>query len=214
MAAERLVAEFIEHNSELASTAEDLMAACNLLVRTFEQGGKLLVCGNGGSAADSGHIVGELMKSFRLPRPLLPQQREQLAKAPSGAILTEKLERGLPAIDLTAQGALLTAIANDIAPEIIFAQQVFALGRKGDVLLGLTTSGKSANVVLALETAQALGLSTISFVGEEGKEAQRASEICIKVPARETYKVQQYHLCLYHILCAIVEEACFGKADL
>jgi phosphoheptose isomerase len=168
----------------------------------------VLVCGNGGSAADSAHIVGELMKGFLLPRPPDALQRACLAEAgcPDG------LQRGVRAIDLTAQTALLLAVANDVSADLTFAQQVFAYGRLGDVLIVLSTSGNARNIVRAAQVARALGMHTIGFTGAGGRDIAPFCDLLLNVPATETYQVQELHLPLYHALCSMVEATLFGGA--
>jgi phosphoheptose isomerase len=168
----------------------------------------VLVCGNGGSAADSAHIVGELMKGFLLPRRPDALQRACLAEAgcPDG------LQRGVRAIDLTAQTALLLAVANDLSADLAFAQQVFAYGRPGDVLIVFSTSGNARNIVRAAQAARALGLHTIAFTGAQGGDVVPHCDLLLNVPTTETYQVQELHLPLYHALCAMVEVELFGGA--
>ncbi len=192
----------------------DLTNILDALLTTFRSGGKLLVCGNGGSAADSEHVVGELMKSFELPRPLPPELKERLrgTDLAEGASLAESLELGLPAISLSSQTSLLTAIANDQGYENVFAQQVLGYGRPGDALLAFTTSGESRNVVRALITAQALGLTAIAFTGANGGAAAKYANHLVAVPATSTARVQEQHLAAYHELCAALEAAMFAPS--
>ncbi len=189
-----------------------IAAAAAALIACYRGGGQVLLCGNGGSAADCGHIAGELLKGFLRRRPLTEAQRQAFAaQGEEGAALAARLQRGLPAIDLTAHGALLTAALNDIGGEDVFAQQVVAFGRPGDVLLGLSTSGGAANVCNALRAARALGLTTIALTGQRGGAAAGLVDVAIRVPADETYLVQEYHLPVYHALCAAVEAAFFDQ---
>ncbi len=190
----------------------DITAATDMLIACFRRGGQVLLCGNGGSAADCGHIAGELLKGFLRRRPLTEAQRQAFAaQGEESAALADRLQRGLPAIDLTAHGALLTAALNDIGGEDVFAQQVVAFGRPGDVLLGLSTSGGAANVCNALRAARALGLGTIALTGQRGGAAASLADVAIRVPADETYRVQEYHLPVYHALCAAVEAVFFDR---
>lgn len=179
-------------------------AAVDALIRCFSGGGKLLVCGNGGSAADSGHIVGELLKGFLKKRPV----PAALCAAVPGAAA---LQCGLPAIDLTAQSAALTAILNDLGGDAVYAQQVLAYGVPGDVLLGITTSGNAANVRLAAQVARAKGLTVIGMTGRSGGLLRNGCDILLNVDADETYRVQELHLPLYHALCAAVEAHFFPE---
>ena len=181
------------------------------LVVTFRQGGKLLVCGNGGSASDSEHIVGELMKGFKSKRPLLGERRRALLEAfPSdGAYLADRLQGALPAFSLVSQSALLTAFANDVAPDMIYAQQVYGYAEPGDALLALSTSGDSPNVVRALQVARAFGVTTLGLSGRTGGRMKALCDTCICVPEEDTLKVQERHLPLYHALCELLEQAFF-----
>lgn len=173
------------------------------MIDTYTHQKKLLICGNGGSSADSGHIVGELMKGFLRKRPLSQAQKEVY-----GA-LGEKLQQALPAIDLTAQSALMTAFANDVDPSMIFAQQVYGYGEAGDLLLAFSTSGNSPNIINAVTVASAKGMRTIGFTGDTGGSLKQQCDICICVPAMHTHQIQEYHLPIYHALCAMVEEFFF-----
>ncbi|CAN5897387.1 D-sedoheptulose 7-phosphate isomerase [soil metagenome] len=188
----------------LAETAERLTT-------TFRAGGKLLVCGNGGSASDSEHIVGELMKGFKSPRPLPGERRRQLLERfpTDGAYLADRLQGALPAFSLVSQSALLTAFANDVAPDMVYAQQVYGYGKPGDALLALSTSGDSLNVVRALQVARALGVTTLGLSGRTGGRMKALCDTCICVPEEDTLKVQERHLPLYHALCELLEQAFF-----
>lgn len=198
---------FYERYVELEPQKENIELAIETLEKCFKSGGKILVCGNGGSAADASHIVGELMKGFMSKRPL----DEKLAKKINDQFdddAAKKLQLGIPCIDLGAQNALNTAFANDVDPELIFAQQVIGYSRNStnDVLIGLSTSGNSKNVVNAIKAAKAIGLKTISLTGSSESELSRLSDICIKAPAKETYRVQEYHLPIYHYICMELEK--------
>ena len=206
---EAVLGEHLARYAALAPCAESVRAAAALLIAAFRAGGKLLVCGNGGSAADGGHIAGELMKSFRRPRPLSESYAARLREGygEDGARLARRLEGGLPVIALSAHTALTTAVANDTDPALIFAQQVAALGRPGDVLWALSTSGSSENCVLAATAARAAGMRVLAMTGEGGGRLAPLADVTVAVPARETYQVQEYHLPIYHALCAAVEAA-------
>jgi D-sedoheptulose 7-phosphate isomerase len=173
------------------------------MIECFEKGGKLLICGNGGSASDADHIVGELMKGFRARRRVTDE------RIPTD--LRELLQGALPAISLSSQDALITAFANDVAPEMIFAQQVYGYGREKDVLLAVSTSGNSVNVLNAAKVAKALGIRVIGLTGAEGGRLASEADVSIKVPETETYKVQEYHLPVYHYLCMTVERHFFTE---
>lgn len=184
-----------------------------MIVDLYRSGGKLLVCGNGGSAADSEHIVGELMKGFNKKRPVEPAFREKLVDlyAEEGNLLADNLQGALPAISLTSQTALLTAFSNDVAPEMVFAQQVFGYGSRGDILLGISTSGNSVNVINALMVAKAIGMDTIALTGRDGGKMAEIADVSIVVPQVKTPKIQERHLPIYHTICSIVEEELFAS---
>lgn len=198
--------------SVLQHLEQPILKAAGLLIETFKNGGKVLVCGNGGSCSDADHIVGELMKSFEGHRPLDDefQQKIKELSPERGNMLAEKLQQGLPAISLTAHDALITAIANDINGDVIFAQQVTGLGNKGDVIIGLSTSGNSKNVIDAFIVAKAKGLITIGLTGETGGKMKEWSDILINVPEKRTAYVQELHLPVYHVLCRMIEKELFG----
>lgn len=180
---------------------EDIEKALNIMIETYQKGGKILICGNGGSASDSEHIVGELLKGFMLKRPVSDER------------IPEHLRRGLqgslPAISLPSQCAILTAFVNDVDPEMMYAQLVYGYAKKEDLVIGLSTSGNSKNVVNAIELAKCMGVSTISMTGEKESRLSELSDVTIRVPATETYQVQEYHLPVYHHLCAEVEKKFF-----
>ncbi len=178
-----------------------LREAADTLIECFRGGGKLLLCGNGGSAADCAHIAGELMKGFKKKRPLPDDLK--------AAIGTDKLQMGLPALDLTAQGALIAAVNNDQGGEYVYAQQVMACGRPGDVLIGISTSGNAQNVVWAVKAAKALGLNTIALTGAGGGALSALCGLTLRSDETETYLVQEDHLRFYHRLCLMVEDAFF-----
>ncbi len=208
---ERILRELGERYPSLCPLLPRISQAAALLCAGWRGGGKLLVCGNGGSASDALHIVGELMKSFVLPRP--PDQAfcNCLRSADvDGEYLSAKLQGALPAISLGGETALQTAFSNDAAPDLVFAQQVYGLGRRGDVFLGISTSGNSRNVVLAAKTARAMGLRTVALTGAGGGDLGQTAELLLAVPETETYRVQELHLPVYHALCLLVEHECFG----
>ena len=202
----------------LEGCGTDIRAAITALCECYRAGGKLIVCGNGGSASDAEHIVGELMKGFLLPRHLDEAMLDKLhavcdAKDPRAVdYFMQNLQGALPAISLPSQLAISTAFSNDQAPDLTFAQQVLGLGKEGDVLLGITTSGNSKNVIYAFEIAKALGLTTVALTGTPGGRvaADDLADIVIKAPASETYVIQEYHLPIYHALCIAAEEEFFG----
>ena len=199
------------HHPELAPCAAAIQAALDLLISCFENGGKLLLCGNGGSAADCDHIVGELMKAFLCPRPISASHREALCRnGAEGQALADVLQGGLPCMALTSHTALNFAIANDVRADTIFAQQVYVLGRAGDVVWGLSTSGNASNVVNAFLVARSLGLRTLALTGQSGGKLAPLADVAVRVPATATPDVQELHLPIYHALCAALEEHFFG----
>lgn len=189
----------------LAPCRESIQAAIDVLIACYSAGGKLLVCGNGGSAADADHITGELLKGFCSKRPLNAQARAAL-----GEELAGKLQDALPAISLHSMGAINTAWLNDCDPYYVYAQLTWGLGKTGDVLLGISTSGNSKNVCPAMEVARAKGMKTIALSGATGGKLKALADICICVPDSETFRIQELHLPIYHTLCLALEEHFFG----
>ncbi|MBO4548559.1 MAG: SIS domain-containing protein [Abditibacteriota bacterium] len=194
---------------ELLPLEPALDRACGLLCGSVKSGGRILVCGNGGSAADSEHIAGELLKGFLLSRPIDGEMREALEQC-GGARLADGLQQGIDCVSLVSHTALMTAVINDNGAEYMFAQQVCAMGRKGDVLIGLTTSGNAVNVVNAAICARARGMSVIGFTGSGGGRLKPFCDALLNVPSDVTYRVQEYHIPLYHYLCGALEEKIFG----
>lgn len=197
---------------ELRPCEAEVRTAAELLLASFRSGGKLLVCGNGGSAADSEHIVGELMKSFRFKRGIDPAFVEAYREV-NGTDAPSWLEGALPAISLVSQTALSTAFGNDEAAVGVFAQQVYGYGEEGDTLLAISTSGNSANVVEAAKVARAKGVRVVSLTGSKESALTAISDVCVRVPRDEVFRVQELHLPVYHALCAAVEAEIFGGAD-
>ncbi len=193
----------------LSSVEGEVRRAVDMLEQCYRNGGKILLCGNGGSAADCEHIAGELLKGFLSMRRPCEWELEKLTSE-LGAEKAEILQRGIPAIPLVSFSGAVSAFANDVSAELVYSQLVYALGRPSDVLIGLSTSGNSKNVVLAFKTARAVGLSTIALTGEAGGALSDLADVAIKVPARETYKVQELHLPVYHAICAELEARLFG----
>lgn len=185
----------------LQSCRADIETALKLIIDTYEKGGKVLVCGNGGSAADSEHIVGELMKGFLLMRPVTDERIPERIRT--------HLQGALPAISLPSQSAILSAFINDVDPEMMYAQLVYGYAKENDLVIGLSTSGNSKNVVNAIETAKALGVKTLAMTGEKDSRLSELSDVTIKVPETETFKIQELHLPVYHYLCASVEKHFF-----
>lgn len=188
---------------QLGALQEEIRRAYEVLRDGYEAGGKLLVCGNGGSASDSEHIVGELMKGFYKKRPLGEEKRRKYGE------LAGHLQGALPAIALTGHPALSTAFLNDVDPEMVFAQQVYGYGTKEDVLLAMSTSGNSRNVVNAVRVAKAKQMKTIGFTGKSGGTLGGLCDVCLRAPAEVTADIQEYHLPIYHALCAMLEEHFF-----
>lgn len=202
----------VERYPSLESAKNDIVAAYLLLEESYENGGKLLVAGNGGSAADAEHIVGELMKGFKLPRKPEADFAEKLVEENQelGSVLAENLQGALPAIALDGHPALSTAYMNDCEPLLCFAQQVNGYGKSGDVFLGISTSGNSRNVLFAATTAHAKGLKVIGLTGAKDSKLKDMSDVCIKAPQTETYMIQELHLPIYHCLCLMLEDKFFA----
>jgi phosphoheptose isomerase len=189
---------------ELERCRTDIDAAFELLLAAYRGGGKVLVCGNGGSASDAEHICGELLKCFKKKRAVPEEIAEKLDPA-----LVSRLEGSLPAVSLVSMTGIVSAFANDVSWETAFAQQVLGLACSGDVLISLSTSGNSANCVAASEVMKAKGGRTIAFTGSAASRLSDVCDVAIRVPETETYKVQELHLPVYHALCAAVEEELF-----
>lgn len=206
-----LLNKLIQKYPFLSECRQQISDAYDILKDCFGQGGKLLIAGNGGSASDSGHIVGELMKGFLLRRPLDASQKTVFSDSCDDRQLAENLQQSLPAIALTEQSALLSAIANDISPELVFAQQVFGYGRPNDVFWGLSTSGSSRNIVLAARTARICGLKTIAITGNKTSRLCDLSDVCIRVPFTSTPQIQEATLPVYHALCSMLETYFFAR---
>jgi len=196
---------------QLSACQPEIHKAYLILETCFRSGHKLLTCGNGGSAADSDHIVGELMKGFLKRRPITGALRDNLALmyGSGGSEIADGLQGALPAISLVQHAALITAFANDVAPDMIFAQQTAGYGRAGDVLIAISTSGNSRNVVRAVQVASAIGMSTIGLTGAKGSKLSVLCDAAVCVPEQETFKVQELHLPVYHALCCMLEEEFF-----
>ena len=202
-----------ERYPALKSVKKEIVEAYFLLAYSYKNGGKLLVAGNGGSAADAEHIVGELMKGFELPRKPNVDFADKLVKENKefGTVLAENLQGALPAIALDGHSALSTAYMNDCEPLLCFAQQVNGYGKAGDVFLGISTSGNSKNVLYAATTAHAKGMKVIGLTGAKNSKLEQMSDVCIKVPQTETYMIQELHLPVYHCLCLMLEDEFFGE---
>lgn len=210
---ETQISILIERYPQLEVCKEDIQRAYEILESAFTCGCKLLVCGNGGSASDSEHIVGELMKEFRLKRKVYGDHAAALKAIDKelGQVLADNLQGALPAISLTGHSSLQTAFMNDAEPELVFAQQVNGYGKKGDVLLGISTSGNSKNVLYAAVNAKAKGLKVIGLTGGKENKLMKYADVCIRVPKTETYEIQELHLPVYHCLCLMLEQKFFGR---
>ena len=195
----------LERYPVLEECESSISAALELIINTYKNGGKILVCGNGGSCSDSEHIVGELMKGFLLRRPVEDERIHERIRC--------KLQGALPAISLPSQSAILSAYINDVVPEMMYAQLVYGYAKKGDLVMGISTSGNSKNVVNAIETAKALGVNTLSLTGRSDSKMSQISDVTVQVPETETFKVQELHLPVYHYLCAEAERFFFELTE-
>lgn len=203
----KIYEELLERYAVLHGVKENILRAFELLKETYEKGGVVYCCGNGGSASDCEHIVGELLKSFKKRRAVDTSTAEYLtACGEEGQYLLSKLEGSLPAVSLISQTGILTAFANDKAWDTAIAQQLYGLGKAGDCLLVLSTSGNSKNCVYATMVAKAKGIKSVAFTGAGGGSLKDLCDECICAPEKETYKVQELHLPIYHCLCAMLEE--------
>lgn len=203
----------IERYPSLVSVKDEIVAAYCIMEKSYANGGKLLIAGNGGSAADAEHIVGELMKGFKSSRKLEDDIVKKLIgeNQDLGKVLAEKLQGALPAIALDGHMALSTAYMNDCEPLLCFAQQINGYGKNGDVFLGISTSGNSKNILYAAVIAHAKGMKVVGLTGEKNSKLEDISDVCIKVPQVETYMIQELHLPIYHCLCLMLEDKFFDK---
>lgn len=212
----RYIDLLVRRYPELECCRADIAAAFELLEEAYKKDRKLLIAGNGGSAADSEHIACELMKRFKLPRPVPDALARKLKHVDPqrGEVLAKNLERGLMAIPLAANQALTTAYSNDVDGVGVFAQQLYGFGREGDVFLAISTSGNSENILFAAVAARALGIKVIGLTGAGGGELAGAADVTIKVPETETYRIQELHLPVYHCLCLMLEDRFFGRLSI
>jgi len=210
---QKILDELTGRYPSLEKIRGEIADAYEILKECYDHGGKLLIAGNGGSCADSEHIVGELMKGFCKKRPLSKALIDRIASIDPDPDpkLSEKLQQGLPAIAITGHNALSTAFANDVDADYCFAQQIVGYGRPGDVFLGITTSGNSKNIMRAAAVAKAMDLKVISLTGRDGGRVRQLSDCAIIVPEQETYKIQELHLPVYHALCLMLEETFFTR---
>ncbi|MDY6367250.1 MAG: SIS domain-containing protein [Clostridia bacterium] len=207
----KLIDEFFSSHENLTCVKEQTVEAINVLLKSAESG-KILVCGNGGSAADSEHISGELLKAFRLKREIPSKLKSELAKlGEKGVYAADNLEGGIKCIPLTSLNSAITAYSNDKFADLSYAQLVNALGEKGDSLIAISTSGNAENVYLAALTARAKGVKVVSLTGGTGGKLSDVSDAAIISPEKETYLVQETHLPIYHLICAALENEIFGE---
>ena len=190
-----------ERYPQLKCCEKDIEKGLKLIIEAYKNNGKVLVCGNGGSAADSEHIVGELMKGFLLKREVSDHRLSDDLK--------QNIQGALPAISLCSQTALMTAFNNDLNPDYVFAQQVYGYAKENDLLIAISTSGNSKNVLKAVEVANAIGIKTLALTGGNGGKIKEMATVTITAPSNETYKIQEYHLPIYHYLCGMVEKEFF-----
>ncbi|MCJ8329187.1 MAG: SIS domain-containing protein [Lentisphaeria bacterium] len=201
--------ELLDRYPVLSPIKDDLLKAYAAIEKTTLSGGTLYFCGNGGSASDAEHIVGELIKSFCADRSLSSDEKSAFAAFEDGGEIANQLEKGIRAIALTSHVAFSTAFANDVNPELVFAQQLYTLGRKGDLLMGITTSGNSKNVLQAMKVARVLGIQSVLLSGNDGGLGKPLADISIVVPLKETYQIQELHLPIYHWICRELESCVF-----
>lgn len=203
------LSELIKRYPLLSSCENEIRQSAEMLVNTYKNGNRLYICGNGGSASDADHIVGELMKGFLKKRPLTERQLADFGD--ENINLAKGLMQGLPAISLHSQTAFLTAFLNDEEPSLLYAQALYALGKENDVLLAISTSGNSQNVVNAAKVARAIGCKVITLTGATPCKLDELSDVVIRADSTETYRIQELHLPVYHYLCAAVEDYFFDN---
>lgn len=203
----------IQRYPQLKLVEKDIIDGYLVIENCFRNGGKLLIAGNGGSAADAEHIVGELMKAFKIPRKLSEKDCQYLISINEdmGRVLASNLQGALPAIALDGHLALTTAYMNDCEPLLCFAQQINGYGQENDVFLGISTSGNSKNIIYATITAKAKGLKIVGLTGSRESQLSSYADVCVKVPEIETYMIQELHLPIYHCWCSMLEDHFFGE---
>ena len=208
-----MIEDLVVRNPELGAAKNDIYNAFELLKNSYENSGKLLICGNGGSAADADHIVGELMKRFSIPREIPENLKNTLLSdfGEKGKYMSEKLEGALPAISLNGNNALSSAFANDVDAELIYAQQVVGYGNIEDILIGISTSGNAKNVIAAMMVAKAKGMKVLGLVGRDGGAFNKYCDVLINVGGNSTPQIQELHLPVYHVLCQTLEYHFFSK---
>ena len=207
---QNFVNAFFDRHPDLTCIRSEILKAAALWTSVLGNGGKILLCGNGGSCADCDHIAGELLKGFLLKRPLNQEFQDKLTVyGEFGAEIGRKLQHGLPAISLCSHSAPISAFANDVDGDLVYAQQVYAYGQPGDLLVGISSSGNAKNVTAAMMVANANGLHTMALAGRDGGKIGQLAEVAVIAPEKETYLIQEYHLAIYHLLCAMVEYELF-----
>lgn len=213
IAVQKYMFTLMERYPALSHLQAEIETAYCIIEEAYAGGGKLLVAGNGGSSSDAEHMVGELMKGFLLPRKCNDEMaaRFKAVDPELGAVLSENLQGALPAIALHGHYALSTAFMNDCLPQLCFAQQVNGYGKSGDVFFGISTSGNSENVLYAAVTAKAKGMRVVGMTGEKESKLSAIADVCIRVPGTEAFRIQEYHLPIYHCICMMLEERFFGK---
>ncbi|MBQ7257475.1 MAG: SIS domain-containing protein [Abditibacteriota bacterium] len=206
-----MIEKLLSEHKELEYLRENIKKTVEAIKTAYNKGGKVMVCGNGGSCADADHIVGELMKGFLSKRPLTSYEEGLILnqKYDNADYLTKFLQRGIPAISLNTHGALISAVINDIGADMMFAQQVFSIGTECDVLIGISTGGGAENVINALKVARAIGCTTVGMTGNRQGKMNEFCDILLDAPSPETYRIQEYHIAIYHALCAQVEKEIF-----
>jgi len=204
---------FFDRHKDLRFIKEDILHACELIIETYRRGGKLLICGNGGSCADAEHIVGELMKGFLLQRPLEAEMKNKFQQyfGKVGSYVANELQGSLPAISLGVHTSFNTAFINDVDAMLNYAQQVIGYAKPGDIIIGISTSGNSKNVYYAFMAAKVKDIKSIAICGKDGGILNSIADYCLIVPAYETYLIQEYHLAIYHFICAYVESEMFER---
>ena len=208
-----IITTLLNEHPTMFGLETDLYLAYEMILQCFQNGGKLILCGNGGSACDCEHIAGELMKGFLFKRPLNSDECEALTCAGDDGTIADQLQRALPVIVLHGLSGMSTAFLNDVSGELTYAQQAFAYAQPNDVLMGISTSGNAYNVCAAAVAVKACHAKTISLTGAQGGKLAQYCDVCIKAPELETYRVQECHLPIYHALCAALEQSMFGGAE-
>ena len=205
------VEKLVQKYPELKPQQKSIQAFCDAIVTSYKRDGKIMLCGNGGSAADAEHITGELLKGFMTKRPMSEKKKKIFNKFFENEVDASLLQEGIPAIPLVSLTSGLSAFINDVSPELAYAQMVFAMGKKQDTLVVISTSGNSVNTVKAAQVAKAMGIKTVALVGKDGGKLKEIADIVIIAPANQTYQVQEYHLPIYHAVCAEVERVLFPE---